>query len=164
MTSGPAQQASSAPAQKLLAELPESAASGEIRHIYDEIRRLSAVPMVALIWRHLATHPGTLEWAWGLLEPAMRAGAVQEIAWKLAEKARVPRQPVIPVAALRAAGISEADQAGLVDTLDGYNRANPVNIVMLRCLSLHLAGQAAAAAPQAWPHWQPPQEIGRAHV
>lgn len=157
MTSGPAQQASSAPAQKLLAELPESAASGEIRHIYDEIRRLSAVPMVALIWRHLATHPGTLEWAWGLLEPAMRAGAVQEIAWKLAEKARVPRQPVIPVAALRAAGISEADQAGLVETLDGYNRANPVNIVMLRCLSLHLAGQAAAATPQAWPHWQPPQ-------
>ncbi len=145
-----------APAGRLLAELPEAEAAGEVRHIYAEIRRLSGVPMVALIWRHLATIPGTLEWAWSILEPAMRGGAVQQAAWELAAQARVPRQPTIPVAALRAAGIGAADQRAISEVLDGYNRANPVNIVMVRCLSLHLASQAGASGQDAWPQWQPP--------
>jgi hypothetical protein len=140
----------------LLAELSEDQASGEIRQIYQEIRRLSAVPMVALIWRHLATLPGTLEWAWDFLGPAMQGGALQQIAWELAEKTRIPRQLAIDISALRAAGISEEDQHGITDTLDGYNRANPVNFVMVRCLSLHLAGTTGATHSQAWPHWQPP--------
>ena len=140
----------------LLAELSEDQARGDIRQIYQEIRRLSAVPMVALIWRHLATLPGTLEWAWSLLEPVMRAGELQEMAWELADQTRIPRQPEITVAALRAAGISEDDQRGIIDTLDGYNRANPVNIVMLRCLSFHLAGTTGDTQSKAWPQWQPP--------
>lgn len=147
---------SNVPTPKLLAELSEADAVGEVRHIYGEIRRLSAVPMVALIWRHLATMPGTLEWAWSILEPAMRAGVVQQAAWQLARAARVPRQPAIPVAALRAVGIGEADQRAITEVLDGYNRANPVNIVMVRCLSLHLAGQAGAQRQQPWPQWEPP--------
>jgi hypothetical protein len=140
----------------LLSELSEDQARGDILQIYQEIRRLSAVPMVALIWRHLATIPGTLEWAWDYLGPAMRGGALQQIAWELAEKTRIPRQPAIDVAAMRAAGISEEDQRGITDTLDGYNRANPVNFVMVRCLSLHLAGTTGATHSQTWPNWQPP--------
>jgi len=143
----------------LLQELPEAQASGELRHIYSEIRRLSAVPMVALIYRHLATIPGALEWAWSVLEPAMRAGAVQQRAWQLADRARVPRQPVVPAAALRAAGISEADQRAIAQVLDAYNRANPVNIVAVRCLSLHLAGNAQEGGVPTWPAWQPPAAI-----
>ena len=140
----------------LLSELSEDQARGDILEIYQEIRRLSAVPMVALIWRHLATMPGTLEWAWGLLEPVMRAGVLQQLAWKLAETTRIKRQPTIDAAALRAVGLSEEDQHDIIDTLDGYNRANPVNILMLRCLSLHLAGTLNANRSQAWPPWQPP--------
>ena len=143
----------------LLQELPESEASGELRHIYGEIRRLSAVPMVALIYRHLATIPGALEWAWSVLEPAMRSGALQERAWQLAERARVPRQPAIPVAALRAAGIDEGAQHAIAQVLDAYNRANPVNIVAVRCLSLHLAGNVPRAGDGPSPAWQPPAAI-----
>lgn len=149
-------QAPGAPAPKLLAELPEAEASGEIRHIYNEIRRLSCVPMVALIWRHLATLPGTLEWAWGLLEPAMRAGAVQEVAARLAATARIARPHAIPAAALRAAGLDEDDQRAIGEVLEGYNRANPVNIVMLRCVSTHLGGGIKPAGAQDWPQWQAP--------
>ncbi len=145
-----------APTQQLLPELAEADAVGDVRHIYGEIRRLSAVPMVALIWRHLATMPGTLEWAWSILEPAMRGGAVQQAAWRLAALARVPRQPAIPTASLRAAGIGEADQRAISAVLDGYNRANPVNIVMVRCLSLHLAGRAGPPGKPSWPQWEPP--------
>jgi hypothetical protein len=61
----------------LLAELAERDATGEKGAIYSEIRRLGGVPMVALIFRHLATLPGTLEWAWGVVGPSWRAGLVR---------------------------------------------------------------------------------------
>ena len=62
------------PAGGLLRELPEAEASGNAREIYEEIKSLCGVPMVALIYRHLATIPGALEWAWALLRPVMAAG------------------------------------------------------------------------------------------
>ena len=144
-------------APALLDELPESRATGELRRIYGEIRHWSGVPMVALIWRHLATIPGALEWSWRLVEPAMRAGAVQQQAWDLARAAAIPRQPAIPAAALRAAGLAPADERAIAAVLDAYNRANPVNITAVRCLSLHLAGAAGPAADAtSWPAWAPP--------
>ncbi len=146
-----------ATAAGLLDELPESRATGEVRRIYAEIRRLSGVPMVALIYRHLATIPGALEWSWRLLEPAMRAGELQRQAWTLAQEAVVAQQPAIPAAALRAAGLTFGDERQITAVLDAYNRANPVNIMAVRCLSLHLDGGVGAAAGQApWPAWEPP--------
>jgi hypothetical protein len=144
---------------ELLQELPEAQATGELRRIYAEIRQLSGVPMVALIYRHLATIPGALEWAWGLLQPAMRAGAVQQRAWQLAQAAGIERQPALPRAALRAAGLDEADQRQIAQVLDAYNRANPVNIMAVRCLWLHLARMTQAATVEDWPQWTPPAPI-----
>lgn len=141
----------------LLDELPESRADGEQRRIYAEIRRWSGVPMVALIYRHLATIPGALAWSWQLVGPAMRAGVLQRKAWSLAQDAVIPHQPAIPAAALRAAGITPDDERHIADVLDAYNRANPVNIMAVRCLSLHLAGKSSCAADAAsWPAWEPP--------
>lgn len=141
---------------ELLEELPEARATGELRRIYGEIRRLSGVPMVALIYRHLATIPGALEWSWQLLEPALRAGVLQQRAWELAGQANLGRQSSIPAAALRAAGLGEDDRAAIEAVLDAYNRANPVNIIAVRCLSLHLAGAVQPAASEAWPAWDVP--------
>ena len=42
----------------MLAELREQDATGEIAAIYEEIRRLWAVPYVSSLQRHLATRPG----------------------------------------------------------------------------------------------------------
>lgn len=147
-------------AGQLLAELPEAQASGELGRIYGGIRRLSAVPMVALIYRHLATIPGALEWAWGLIEPAMQAGLLQQRAWHLGADALIPAQRAIPRAALRAAGLGAADETAITAVLDAYNRANPVNIMAVRCLALHLAGSVKGPAP-AWPltAWQPPAPL-----
>lgn len=142
-----------------LEELPEAQATGELRKIYSEIRQLSGVPMVALIYRHLATIPGALPWAWGLIEPAMRAGVVQQRAWQLAHAAVIPRHPVLPAAALRAAGLGSAEQRAIAQVLDAYNRANPVNLMVVRCLSLHLAGQVEKRSAEPWPQWSPPAAI-----
>lgn len=147
----------SAAAARLLEELPEGRAAGEVRRIYADIRQWSGVPMVALIYRHLATIPGALEWAWSLIEPAMRAGVLQRKAWALAQEAVIPHQPAIPAAALRAAGITPADVRQIAAVLDAYNRANPVNLMAVRCLSLHLEGKSSCAADSAsWPSWEPP--------
>ena len=144
---------------KLLAEVPESRASGEIRRIYGEIRRLSAVPMVALIYRHLATMPGVLEWAWSVIRPAMESGELPQQAWRIAADAAIPGVRGIPRAALRATGITPDDEAAIGAVLDAYNRANPVNILAVRCLALHPGGQPnAAGAPPAGPAWGPPSE------
>ena len=68
----------------LLPELSERDATGEKAAIYAEMRRLGGVPMVALIFRHLATLPGALEWAWTAIGPAWRTGQLQETAWRIA--------------------------------------------------------------------------------
>lgn len=143
---------------ELLAELPEAQATGEARRIYGEIKRWSGVPMVALIYRHLATIPGALEWSWRLIEPAMRGGVLQRRAWELAGEAVVVPQPTIPRAALATVGLGAGERVAIASVLDAYNRANPVNIMAVRCLSLHLGGRVAAAAPRQWPAWEAPPD------
>ena len=60
-----------------LPELSERDAVGEKAAIYAEMKRLGGVPMVALIFRHLATIPGGIEWTWGAIVPAWREGRLQ---------------------------------------------------------------------------------------
>jgi len=76
-----------------LAELAERDAAGEQADIYAQMRRLGGVPMVALIFRHLATLPGALEWMWGAIGPAWRTGQLQEAAWNVASE--VSLEPVL---------------------------------------------------------------------
>ena len=155
--SGPSDSRARDPSPALLTELPEAHATGVHAHIYGEIRRWSGVPMVALIFRHLATLPGVLEWAWALIGPAMRAGVLQREAWTLAADATIPARAALVPAALRVAGIDEADESSIAAILDAYNRANPVNILALRCLALHLADPGVAPrAPAELPPGQPP--------
>jgi len=137
------------PEPALLAELPEAQADGETRRIYREIRRCSAVPMVALIYRHLATMPGVLEWAWAAIGPLMQSGELPQRAWQLAAAAHIPGAAAMARAALRSTGITQADEGAIVAVLDAYNRANPVNILAVRCLAhlLRDEGQGARARP-----------------
>lgn len=143
---------------KLLAELPEAQATGKLRRIYSDIKHRSAVPMVALIYRHMATIPGALEWAWAVLEPTMRSGQLQQRAWSLAAEATEPWEPKISRAALRAVGIRADDETTICAVLDAYNRGNPINIVAIRCLAEHLAGDVRLHSDIApLPDWVPPQ-------
>ena len=45
----------------------EADATGDIAVLYDDIRATLGVPVVNLIWRHLAVLPGGLSWAWATL-------------------------------------------------------------------------------------------------
>ena len=143
----------------LLPELPESEARGRTREIYEEMKYLGAVPMPALIFRHIATLPGALEWLWDTIAPAWRTGRVQEAAWRIARDA--PLKPIarIPRPALRAFAVDERGEREVRDVLAAYNRANPENMLTILCALRLLDGQAApsaARAPGEGAPWTPP--------
>ena len=142
-----------------LPELRESEASGEKARIYAEIRRLGGVPMVALIFRHLATLPGALEWMWAAMSPAWRSGQVQETAWRIARE--TPLAPIarVPSAALRTLGVDAAAMEEIRVVLSAYNRANPENLLTVLCVMRLLEGQAASVTPGA-AAWNPPAAPG----
>ena len=56
--------------------VPEAAAIGDIAEIFADIRRVLGVGVVNLIWRHLATIPGALPWAWGTVRPLYVDGTI----------------------------------------------------------------------------------------
>ena len=56
--------------------ITEAAATGEVAKIFGDIRRVLAVDVVNLIWRHLATLDGALPWAWTTLRPLYVDGTI----------------------------------------------------------------------------------------
>lgn len=142
-----------------LAELPEAGAAGEKARIYAEIRRLGGVPMVALIYRHLATLPGALEWMWEAVSPAWRSGEIPETAWRVARE--VPLDPIAPLSPSTLAGLG-VNERGLVEiraVVESYDRANPENLLTVLCLLRLLPGQVASREASSAP-WIPPVAPG----
>ena len=139
----------------LLAELSERDATGEKAAIYAEIRRLGGVPMVALIFRHLATRPGVLEWAWAALGPAWRSGLLQEAAWRISREAPLEPIAAMPREALAALGVDASAIADIRSVLESYNRANPENMLSMLCLARLLGGTQGALGFAAR-SWTPP--------
>ncbi len=140
-------------------ELSPDAAPPHIRAIYDEICRWAAVPMAALIFRNLATHPGVLEEVWDGVGPLFRSGQMQDAAWRIA-RTSTPNDLLPPIEAHARAVLGLTDEA-LVEvrnTLDAYNRANPVNLLAMLCLLERLKTDAPA---QMIPlgAWTPPAPI-----
>ena len=141
----------------LLAELAEREATGRLGEIYAEMKHLGGVPMVALIFRHLATRPGVLEWAWDAIGPAWRSGALQERAWRIAREARL--EPIAPIPAAALAPLGVCDACAIRAVLTAYNRANPENMLSVLCLLRILAGNAGTAPARAGA-WTPPPAPG----
>jgi len=141
-----------------LFEVAETNASPPVRAVFGEIKKLSGVPIIALIYRHIATMPGVLEWAWEMLEPVMATGQLQIAAWDLSNGLKLPQVLLIPRVARRAVGISDEDDAEIGTVLSAFNRMNPVNAVAIRYLIRHLdAGKASySKASGSTADWLPP--------
>ncbi|HVB00757.1 MAG TPA: hypothetical protein VNE42_05795 [Acidimicrobiales bacterium] len=141
-----------------LPELAEEDARGYTLEVFDQIKELSGVPMVALIYRHMAALSGVLEWAWETLEPVMVTGHLQEQAWSIARVVELPAIVPIPLVARRAAGIDFENDADIVNLLAAFNRANPINAVALRYLARQLDAGEAPSIVKATPisEWRPP--------
>ena len=68
----------------------EQNAEGQVAEIYQDIRATLGVPVVNLIWRHLATFPGALEWSWASIKPLYEENIIHAEASALRGKISVP--------------------------------------------------------------------------
>ncbi len=130
-----------------VATISEAGASGEIAALYGDIRATLGVPVVNLIWRHLAVFPGGLDWAWQSLKPLYASGAVAAEARALREGLNIPVLPGITHAGLRVLGLGDGDIAKITMVLHSYERSNAMNMIALGALSARLDGVAGAASP-----------------
>ncbi len=127
-------------------EIPFAEATGDIRLIYDAISEALGVGLVNLVYRHLATKQGCLEWTWSLLGPNLQDGTLarhgERLVALVGENAGAAHaSPAISLASL---GLDDRDAASVLCTIDAYNRANPVNAVAFQLLHMAVKGDFAA--------------------
>lgn len=143
-----------------LLEVSEADAPESVQAIYGDIRRLSGVPMVALIFRHIATYPDILEEVWKSIGPLFRAGQIQDAAWRIAKLVSLSEPlPRFEAATRDMLGLAGQDLERVQNTLDAYNRANPVNLLAILGLLARVQSDGAAVAPQERDDWRPPPAI-----
>ena len=126
--------------QNPLSEVSANDATGVTLEIYRSIEAALGVRLVNLVYRHLATKPGALEWAWGVVGEGFSNGAYGQRSALLTEMAAgssVGRE-VVGTISLAAAGLNSVETSAVIETLDAYNRANPMNAVSLRVIALAL--------------------------
>lgn len=142
-----------------LPEIAEAAAPAHIREIFAEIRQWTGVPVVALIFRNLATFPGVIEEIWEALGPIFRTGQIQEVAWRVARET-VPTDLLPPIEANARAAIGLTGEAfdSLGNLLDSYNRANPVNLLSMLSLLARMRAHGPAR-PVSADNWSPPTAV-----
>lgn len=125
-----------------LTEIREADAPPDVAAIYGKLRQAYGLPLVNLIWRHFATLPGVLPWAWESVAPAL---------------------PLVPAATGRiiaALGplpeLEMGPEAAALAAL--YNRGNLSNLVTLTALLRGKQGDAVTplAAPPAMLPAPPP--------
>ena len=123
----------------------EADATGEIAAIYTDIRSTTGVPVVNLIWRHLATMDGALPWTWGALRPLYASDKVAAAAAGLRADLDLPTLHPWPVTVLEAAGLSADDRTAISRILRSYDRSNAMNLVALAALQAHVSGATDAS-------------------
>jgi hypothetical protein len=140
-------------------ELAERDASGAIAAIYDEIRRLWAVPYVSSMQRHLATRPGWLEWVWAALRPVFVSGLAQTTAWSTCERVEGIHLAPISRGALRVWGVEHDGEASIRAACDNFLRASPTNLVLSGLLRMLLAGKRPGGRGALHRPWTPPPPV-----
>lgn len=137
---------------KPLPEVPEVEATGTTAEIYAGLRRTSGAALVPLIYRHLATFPGGLEWTWGVIGPFMESGELPARARRTVGMAVTGELPGLHQAVLKLR-LGADGLAGIAKVLDLYNRTNPINIIAVKLARFVLTGETPepVAAPMAAP-------------
>ncbi len=134
-----------------VATITEAEATGQMADLYADIRATLGVPVVNLMWRHLAVFPGALPWAWQSLKPLYASGAVTAQAAALRSGLAVPALAGLSGPTLGAAGLGQADLVQITMILRSYERSNAMNIIALGALLARLAGQPATNGQPAPP-------------
>ena len=124
----------------------EQNAEGQVAEIYQDIRATLGVPVVNLIWRHLATFPGALEWSWASIKPLYEENIIHAEASALRGKISVPVDVGLSPLHLKASGLTEDDIYSIKVVLDSYHKSNAMNLISLSSLLAKLNGKSSNSA------------------
>ena len=129
--------------------LAEADATGDIKAIYQDIRAITGVGVVNLVWRRLAMTEGALPFAWAAVRPGYASGRIAAEGRAFRRQIKPPLLPLLPKSALAAAGVDALGLRSVRAILDSYDRTNAMNLVGLTALLVRLdgAGGPAGAAP-----------------
>lgn len=126
--------------------IEEAKAEGRTAELFADIRKTLGVDVVNLIWRHLATMPGALEWAWTELKPLYQGAAISE-ADAVRSNLTPPKVAVFSEDALAAAGIDHAARVDIRAILDSYYHTNALALVALSSLLARYDGVSDETRP-----------------
>lgn len=129
-----------------LPQVPEAHAPAHIAAIYTDIRAVSGIPVVNLIWRHFAALPGVLPWAWAAVAPLVASASMDDARERLASAIALPDIEAPGRAAWERAGVNAADLQAIRALNEAYIRGNLTNILALTSLRLRLEHPEQAAA------------------
>lgn len=124
----------------------EAAATGQIAVLFADIRQVLGVDVVNLVWRHLATIEGALEWAWPTLRPLYVDGALGAEAAGLRAALALPSLPPVPAEVFAGLGLGPPALAAIRHVLAAYDRTNVLALIALSALLAGPAGEGGAAA------------------
>jgi hypothetical protein len=119
----------------MLPEIREDVAPADIKAIYAEMRRGMRLPLVNLIYRHLATIPGVLPHTWGWVREMMVSGDLEGRLVRMTQGLTVPSIAPFESSSLI---LSEADGASVKRVLEVYNRGNGLNVIALTAIKIGL--------------------------
>ncbi|HWO87108.1 MAG TPA: hypothetical protein VNN75_11555 [Stellaceae bacterium] len=143
--------------------IAEASATGAVAELFADIRQVLGVEVVNLIWRHLATIPDALPWAWGMLRPLYADGTIAAEAQALHGGLALPRLPPFPPDLLSAIELDGGDVVSIRNILAAYDRTNAMALVALSALLCRLEGQPGTSEPTAElgpePSPEPPARI-----
>ena len=129
----------------------ENEATEAVASIFADIRETLNVEVVNLVWRHLATMPGALEWVWGTLKPLYEGPAIVK-AELVHQNLNLPEFPRLSGDVLTAAGLDHAALVSILAILDSYQHTNALALVCFSALLARFEGSALrpglSSAPQ----------------
>lgn len=122
--------------------IAEAEATGRTREIFDDIKLTLGVPVVNLIWRHLATMDGGLEWAWNTAKPIYTSGAAGAAEARMRAALIPPMPEPLIGGSLRLVGVDDESSRIARAVVAAYDRGNALNLMALTALITPSAGSA----------------------
>jgi hypothetical protein len=149
--------------------IAEAAATGETATIFADLRATLGVNVVNLIWRHIATFPGALAWAWSTIRRIL-ASYNRSNAMNLAALSALVRRidGVPPATSNPSAAMDLPQEAGIEGTLPKLltlSEVAPATAALIREINLlgdRAEGRIIASMYRHLAHW--PGYLALAHV
>lgn len=138
-----------------LAEISERDATGRVAELYGQIRAALGVPIVNLVFRHMATRPGCLEWVCAIITSLGASGRLAAARNDIVRAGQLTPSSALTKGELAALGVEGESEATIRAVLDAYNLTNPVNLVVFSLLARLLAEPPSSAAKMS-PALMPP--------